>query len=277
MGKITIAGHLLASRYRLESKIGQGGAAAVFRAHDPLMDRVVAVKLFPPDVIGGQAAAEQFTTELKVIGQLEHPNILPIYDCGRDGDTPFIVMRYADKGSLADELANGVPALARTVDVIDQAARGLNYAHQRKMIHRDLKPQNILVEASGDVYLGDFSLAILYPSTPAVADTGLTTGTAYYMSPEQCRGDAVNVRSDVYSLGATLYEMCAGQRPYDGANWADIVVQVLSETPPPLPRDINPDLPDGVQDVILKAMARNPDERFAGALELSAALRECLK
>jgi serine/threonine-protein kinase len=272
-----LPGHTLASRYRIESKIGQGGTAAVFRAFDPQMDRAVAVKLFPTDVIGNRAAVEQFTTELKVIGQLEHPNILPIYDCGRDGDTPFIVMRFADKGSLADELTRGIPAPARTADVIDQAARGLNYAHQRNMIHRDLKPQNILVEASGDVYLADFSLAILDPPAPAAAETGVATGTAYYMSPEQCKGDAVNGRSDVYLLGATLYEMCAGRRPYEGANWADIVVQVLSETPPPLPRDLNPDLPDGVQDVILKAMARNPEERFATALELSAALREYWK
>ncbi len=265
-------GQTFASRYRIDHKIGQGGTAVVYRGYDPLMDRVVAIKAFPPDIVGGEEAARQFATELRVIGQLEHPHILPIYDCGHQGDIPFIVMRYADRGSLASEMEQGRLPLARVVDLADQVARGLHYAHQRGMIHRDIKPQNILVEASGDVYIGDFSLAVLLTSTQAF-DAQTTTGTAYYMSPEQCKGLPVDARSDIYSLGAMLYEMCTGHRPYEGPNWAEVVVKVLSEDPP-LPRAHNPGLPEPTQDVIMKAMARNPDERYATALELAAALRD---
>ncbi|MBM4424208.1 MAG: serine/threonine protein kinase [Chloroflexi bacterium] len=184
-------------------------------------------------------------------------------------------MRFADRGSLADELARGRPPLARAVEVIDQAARGLNYAHQRGMIHRDIKPQNILIEASGDVYIGDFSLAVLLTSSQSF-DAQTTTGTAYYMPPEQAAGQTLDCRADIYAIGATLYEMCAGRRPYDGNNWADIVVKVLQEDPP-LPCDVNPELPPAVQDVILKAMSRNAAERYGSALEFSSALRESLR
>ncbi|MBI3241750.1 MAG: serine/threonine protein kinase [Chloroflexi bacterium] len=267
-------GQTLASRYRIDAQIGKGGTATVYRGYDPAMDRVVAIKVFPDDAVTGEEAARQFATELRVIGQLEHPHILPIYDCGHHGRIPFIVMRYADRGSLAGEMEQGRLPLDRVLDLADQIARGLSYAHQRGMIHRDIKPQNILVEASGDVYIGDFSLAVLLTSSQAF-DAQTTTGTAYYMSPEQCKGALVDVRSDIYSLGAMLYEMCTGHRPHEGPNWAEIVVKVLSEDPP-LPRTYNPDLLEHTQDVILKAMARNPEERFATALELSAALRDSL-
>lgn len=272
---MSLVGQTLASRYRLDAQIGRGGTAFVYRGHDPLMDRAVAIKVFPSDLIGDEEAARQFATELRVIGQLEHPNILPIYDCGHHGRVPFIVMRFADRGSLADELGRGRPPLPRAAEVIDQAARGLNYAHQKGMIHRDIKPQNILVEASGDVYLGDFSLAVLLTASQSY-DAQTTTGTAYYMPPEQAAGQTLDYRADIYAIGATLYEMGTGRRPYEGNNWADVVVKVLSEDPP-LPCDVNPDLPPAVQDVILKAMARAPAERYATALEFAAALREALR
>ncbi len=268
-------GQSLVSRYRIDAGIGHGGTAIVYRSHDPLMDRTVAIKVFPSNLIGDEEAARQFATELKVIGQLEHPNILPIYDCGHHGKIPFIVMRFADRGSLAEELAQGRPPLARTVDVIDQAVRGLNYAHQRGMIHRDIKPQNILIEASGDVYISDFSLAVLLTSSQSF-DPQTTTGTAYYMPPEQAAGQTLDYRADIYAIGATLYEMCTGRRPYEGSNWADIVVKVLSEDPP-LPCEVNPNLPHAVEDVILRAMARTPAERYSTALELSTALREAAR
>lgn len=268
-------GQSLVSRYRIDAGIGRGGSAIVYRGHDPFMDRTVAIKVFPSNLIGDEEAARQFATELKVIGQLEHPNILPIYDCGHHGKVPFIVMRFADRGSLAEELAQGRPPLARTVDVIEQAVRGLNYAHQRGMIHRDIKPQNILIEASGDVYLSDFSLAVLLTSSQSF-DPQTTTGTAYYMPPEQAAGQALDYRADIYAIGATLYEMCTGRRPYEGSNWADIVVKVLSEDPP-LPCEVNPNLPHAVEDVILRAMARTPAERYSTALELSTALREAAR
>ncbi len=270
-----LVGQTFASRYRIDDKIGQGGTAVVYRGYDPLMDRAVAIKVFPSDLVGSEEAARQFATELRVIGQLEHPHILPIYDCGHHGNIPFIVMRYADRGSLAGEMEQGRLSLSRVVDLADQIARGLHYAHQRGMLHRDIKPQNILVEASGDVYIGDFSLAVLLTSAQ-VFDAQTTTGTAYYMSPEQCQGLPVDVRSDVYSLGAMLYEMCTGHRPHEGPNWAEVVVKVLSEAPQ-LPRTLNPDLPEPAQDVILKAIARNPEERYATAIELSNALRDSVQ
>lgn len=263
---------LLANRYRLDKEIGRGGTATVYRGYDPLMERVVAIKTFPPDILGDAIAKEQFTTEVRVIGQLEHPHILPIYDCGHEGDTPFIVMRFADNGSLGNELSKGMPTLERTAEVIDQVSRGLNYAHTRNMAHRDIKPQNILVEASGDLYIGDFSLAILISAKQESESQQTTTGTAYYMSPEQCKGDPVDARSDIYSLGAMLYEMTTGKRPYEGANWAEIVVKVLQEDPP-LPRTLNPTIPEEVQDAILKSMAREPAERFVSARDLAKAIQ----
>ena len=266
--------HLL-NRYRLEKEIGRGGTATVYRGYDPLMERAVAIKTFPPHILGSETAKEQFTTEVRVIGQLEHPHILPIYDCGHEGDTPFIIMRFADNGTLANELAKGLPTLERTIEVIDQVSRGLNYAHQRDMAHRDIKPQNVLVEASGDLYIGDFSLAILINAKQESDSQQTTTGTAYYMSPEQCKGLPVDARSDIYSLGAMLYEMTTGKRPYEGANWAEIVVKSLQEDPP-LPRSLNPNIPSEVQDVILKAMQREPNERFVSAREMAKALGDSI-
>jgi serine/threonine-protein kinase len=266
--------HLL-NRYRLEKVIGRGGTATVYRGFDPLMERIVAIKTFPPHILGTETTKEQFTTEVRVIGQLEHPHILPIYDCGHEGDTPFIVMRFADNGSLGNELSKGLPTLDRVAEVFDQVARGLDYAHQRGMVHRDIKPQNVLVEASGDLYIGDFSLAILMSAKQESESQQTTTGTAYYMSPEQCRGLPVDARSDIYSLGAMLYEMTTGKRPYEGANWAEIVVKVLQDDPP-LPRSLNPHIPDGVQDVILKAMERESRERFTSAREMARALNDSI-
>lgn len=268
-------GQLLAGRYMLEQQFGKGGAGTVYRSHDTRMDRAVAVKVFSPEALGDDVAAEQFATELRVFGQLEHPHILPIYDCGHDQNMPFLVMRFADQGSLADELAKGLPPLSRTAEVIEQVAKGMNYAHSQNMIHRDIKPQNVLVEATGDVYLADFSLAVLLSSSRLVQASGLTTGTAYYMSPEQCRGDALDIRADIYSLGAMLFEMCTGQRPYEGENWADIVVKII-DAEPPLPRHLNSDIPEAVQDVILTAMARQPHERYESALAMAFALHRCL-
>lgn len=267
-------GDVLNGRYEIEANLGHGGAAEVFRARDPLMQREVAVKAFSRTLLDSTSTAMQYATELAMLGALEHPHILPIYDTGVAGKIPYIVMRYADRGTLHDELAQGRPLLKRVSFVINQIARALEYAHRHDMIHRDVKPHNILIEESGDAYLGDFSLAILVAHQHG--DTlKLTSGTAHYMSPEQAAGEQLTPATDVYSLAATLYEMLTLHHPYEGKNWAAITMKVLTEPPEPL-LTYRADLGGDIADVLAKGLARNPQDRYASPLHFIEAYETTL-
>ncbi len=267
---IDLTGQTL-GQYQILEQIGEGGMATVYKAYQPSLDRYVAIKILPPYFMHEPGFAERFEREAKAIAQLVHPNILPIYDFGREGDLSYIVMRYVDAGTLKNRMAQPLP-LSEIVRVIDDLASALDYAHQQGVIHRDVKPGNVLIDERGWVLLSDFGLAKMVEGSVALTGSGVGVGTPAYMSPEQGQGIKVDHRADVYSLGVMLYEMVVGQVPYDAETPFAIVLKHIAD-PLPLPRRVNPNVPEGVERVILKAMAKNPDDRFDSAGDLASALR----
>jgi len=267
--------------YTIQERIGIGGMATVYRAHQASVNRSVAFKIIRLDPNAGETSefARRFEQEAKVIAALENLHILPIYDYGIfNNELAYIAMRLLRGGSLSQQLSDGALDLDRTCDVFTQIARGLSYAHQHDVIHRDLKPSNILMDNDGNAYLTDFGLAKSLVDSQDLTKTGTIVGTPVYTSPEQLRGEgALGTRSDLYSMGVILYHMLVGRPPFDSSesNMISIIYKHLEELPKP-PREINPTIPIEVEAVIMKALKKNPAERFATADEMSIALNNAL-
>src|SRR5262245_43275167 len=214
-------------RYKIKAELGRGGMATVYRAHDPISNREVAVKVLPREMLHNLITRSRFKRELKLIASLEHPAIVPVYDVGEDDSQPFFVMRYMSGGSLTEMIEKDTFSLRDAAVIIERLAAALDHAHSRKIIHRDIKPDNVLFDGSGHPYLSDFGVAKLTES--AVSATGEEViGTPAYISPEQARGESVDSRADVYGLGAILYEMFAGERPYNGDTVIGIALQHIN-------------------------------------------------
>lgn len=250
----------------IEECIGRGGMALVYRARQLSVRRDVAIKIVS---LTGSASDDdpfrrRFAQEAKIIASLEHIHILPIYDYGLvDEELAFIAMRLLRGGTLSDKLSSGPLALDHAVELFTQVARGLAYAHSKGVIHRDLKPGNILLDDGGNAFLTDFGLAKLLEDPVDLTRSGQIVGTPVYMSPEQLRGEVLDVRSDIYSLGSILYAMLVGRPPIDPSrfNMVSVIYHQL-ETEPPSPRKLNPEVPEAVDAVIMKALAKEPDARF---------------
>jgi tRNA A-37 threonylcarbamoyl transferase component Bud32 len=257
-------------RYKIKSELGRGGMATVYRAHDPSFNREVAVKLLPREMMHNLLTRSRFKRELKLIASLEHPAIVPVYDVGEDDNQPFFVMRYMSGGSLTDMIKKGRLSLQDAALIIERLAAALDHAHARKIIHRDIKPDNVLFDGSHNPYLSDFGVAKFTES--AVSATGdEIIGTPAYISPEQARGEQVDHRADIYGLGAILYEMLTGERPYDGGTVIGIALQHVND---PIPNILKsrPDLPPEVDEIIKTALAKDKNRRYAKALDLARAL-----
>ncbi len=267
--------------YTVQERIGIGGMATVYRAHQPSVNRSVALKLIRLDPNAGETPefARRFEQEAKVIASLEHIHILPIYDYGViNNELAYLAMRLLRGGSLSSMMAEGPLNIERACDIFTQIARGLHYAHTRGVIHRDLKPSNILLDEAGNAYLTDFGLAKMLEDSQHLTKTGTIVGTPSYMSPEQLRGDVtVGPRSDIYSMGVILYHMLVGRPPFDSTetNMISVIYQHLEKNPTP-PRELNSDISPEVEAVILKALAKNPDERFDTVDEMAHALNFAL-
>jgi serine/threonine protein kinase/DNA-binding LacI/PurR family transcriptional regulator len=267
--------------FTVQERIGRGGMATVYSAFQPSVNRSVALKIILLDSNQGEKDEfrQRFAQEAKVIASLEHIHILPIYDYGiYDGEIAFLAMRLLRGGSLADLLNEGKPLdLERTAEIFTQIARGLAYAHSKGIIHRDLKPSNILMDDAGNAYLTDFGLAKLIEDSIELTRTGHIVGTPVYMSPEQLRGETLDPRSDIYSLGVILYHMLVGKPPFDASdtNMVSVIYQHLEKMPVP-PREHNPDLPEQVEMVALKALQKNPADRYNTADEMANALNIAL-
>jgi|GEM_PF-1867380 len=261
-------------QYRILEQIGKGGMATVYKAYQPSLDRYVAVKVLPSYFAHEEGFAERFTREAKAIAKLTHPHILPIHDFGQEGGLSYIVAQYVEAGTLKDML--GQPMAPRqAAEIVGQIAEALDYAHARGIIHRDVKPSNVLMDRGRWVLLTDFGLAKMVEASQALTASGVGVGTPAYMSPEQGQGMKVDARSDVYSLGIVLYEMLTGRVPFEAETPMAVVIKHISH-PLPLPRQINPDIPAEVERVILKALAKKPEDRFANTGEMAAALREAV-
>ena len=258
--------------YEILSQVGQGGMATVFLARQRSMNRNVALKFLPYVFMNDEAYLQRFEREVRIVAQLEHRNIVPVYDFGEFEDQPYIAMRYMPAGSVEELLAAGRIPLPRVLSIVEQVASALDYAHQNGILHRDLKPSNILLDDGGGVFITDFGIARILGEGGSNITTQGVVGTPSYMSPEQARGEPLNGRSDVYSLGVMLFELITGSRPFDSDTPYSIAVMHVT-MPPPSPRDVEPSVTSAVEAVILRALHKQPDKRYATASELAQALR----
>ena len=246
--------------------------ATVYRALDPSSNREVAIKVLPPEMLHNLVTRARFKRELKLIASLEHPAIVPVYDVGEDNDQPFFVMRYMSGGSLAAMIKRERFSLSDAAVIIERLASALDHAHSKGIIHRDIKPDNVLFDAGNNPYLSDFGVAKF--AETAVSATGREVmGTPAYISPEQARGENVDHRADIYGLGAILYEMLSGERPYPGETVIGVAVQHLNDPIPDILK-VRPDLPVEVDAIIKTAMAKDKQKRYNTALELALALNK---
>jgi tRNA A-37 threonylcarbamoyl transferase component Bud32 len=272
MGATTLTGHVLAGRYRLVEVIGQGGMAVVYRAWDELLAREVAVKVLRPAFATDEAFVERFRREARNAAALLHPNIVTIHDTGVDEDAgEFIVMSFVDGPDLQKILARyRVLPVGFVVRLGIETARALQFAHDHGIVHRDIKPGNILIDVDGGARVADFGIARAAADTSATA-SGTILASAPYASPEQVAGEPVSPRSDIYSLGIVLYEALGGARPFDAPSQAAVALERLRVPPPPL-RDLRPELPDNLQAIVMRALERDPQARQPSAAELAGEL-----
>ena len=259
-------------RYRLRRRIARGGMAEVYLAHDQLLDRPVALKVLFPELSVDRNFVERFRREAQAAADLNHPNIVSIYDWGEEDGNYFIVMELVDGRPLSTLLKAENTLLAdRAADIGAAVAAALAFAHKNGVVHRDVKPGNVLIDSAGNIKVADFGIARAADAQDNLTQTGAVMGTATYFSPEQAQGWGVDARSDIYSLGIVLYEMVCGKAPFVADNPVAVATKHVSEAPKP-PRDINPNLPAAFEAIILSCLAKDPDDRYASAEDLRADL-----
>ncbi|HEY44209.1 MAG TPA: SUMF1/EgtB/PvdO family nonheme iron enzyme [Anaerolineae bacterium] len=260
-------------RYELISELGRGGMATVYRARDPFFDRDVAIKLLPREFLHDPTFKARFEREAKTIAALEHSAIVPVHDFGEEEGQPFLVMRYMSGGSLVNRLEQRPLTFEEISTIVSRIATALDEAHKKGMIHRDLKPGNILFDAHEDAFLSDFGIVKLTQETATFTGSAII-GTPAYMNPEQARGDpALDPRSDVYALGVILFEMLSGKPPYEADTPMGLAVKHITE-PVPSILEVKPDLPPNFELMIKRALAKEPEDRYASAGELAKEFTE---
>ena len=258
--------------YQVIEPLGEGGMATVYKGYQPGVDRYVALKILPKRLAEDPKFIGRFEQEAKIVAQLQHPHILPVFDYGESGGYTYIVMPYIQGGTLADLLHGNQIPLTQTRTIISQVADALDYAHGKGLLHRDIKPSNVLIDESGNCLLADFGIAKIFSSTSRFTSTGGTIGTPDYMSPEQGQGHRLDIRSDIYSLGVILYEMATGRVPFKAETPLATVMKHIHD-PLPAPRSFNSALPESIELVILRALAKEPANRFPTAGDLANSLR----
>ncbi|MFL5629270.1 MAG: protein kinase domain-containing protein [Ktedonobacteraceae bacterium] len=267
---------VMLGNYRILAPLGQGGMARVYKAHQENLDREVAIKVLPPWFAADRNFVDRFNLEARLVARLSHPNIVTVHDANECQGSLYIVMQLVDGGTLRQRM-DQLQAMGNTLDVAEarrifsQLANALSYAHDNGIIHRDVKPVNVLMDRSGRPILSDFGIAKVLAGTKALTRQGAGVGTPEYMSPEQCQGGPVDGRADIYALGVMLFEALTGRLPFLGDNYPALAHSHIYE-PPPHPLAINPALDPAVAQIIITAMMKNPQQRYQRASEMGKAL-----
>lgn len=267
--------------YKILAPLGQGGMARVYKARQENLDREVAIKVLPPWFAADGNFVERFNQEAKLVAGLSHPNIVTVHDASEYNHNLYIVMQFVDGGTLKQRL-DQLQAVGKTMDIVEasrifsQLASALSYAHDRGIIHRDVKPVNVLMDRLGRPILSDFGIAKALAGTKALTRQGAGVGTPEYMSPEQCQGGPVDRRADIYALGVMLFEALTGRLPFLGDNYPALAHSHIYEMPP-YPSLINPYIDPAVAQVIQKALMKNPAQRYQQANDMAQALEGAMK
>jgi len=260
-------------RYEIKAELGRGGMATVYHGYDPRFEREVAVKVLPSELLHSDPQFKlRFEREAKIIAQLEHPSIVPVYDVGDEEGQPYFVMRYMNGLSLSEKIKAKVMSIEEAAKILGQIAPGLDEAHNKGIVHRDLKPSNILFDSKGTPYISDFGIAKLSQAQASNVTGSGIIGTPAYMAPEQASGETVDGRSDIYALGIILFEMLTGKQPYEADTPMGVAIKHITD---PVPQILiaNPNLPPEADVIIQTAMAKSKDDRFATAVDMVDALR----
>ena len=260
--------------YRIVEQLGQGGMATVYKAYHASLDRYVALKALHPAFNEDKSFASRFQREARVVAKLEHPNIVPVYDYAEHENRPYLVMKYIEGDTLKARLNQGPLSSEEINQIVDSVGSALAYAHKQGVLHRDIKPSNVLVATDGQMYLADFGLARIAQSGESTLSSDMIMGTPQYISPEQAMGKKdLDARTDLYSFGVMLYEMVVGQVPFN----ADTPFSVIHDhiyTPLPLPHKVNPSVPESVERVLLKALAKEREDRYEDVATLVQAFKD---
>lgn len=270
----SLAGRTLGGKYRIVRLLGQGGMATVYLGYQETLERQVAIKVLPPHPGLNAMFVERFQLEAKTVARLQHPHILPLYDHGVEDDILYLVTPYIDGGALDEVMRDGRVDTAYTERLLRQLAGALDYAHRQGVIHRDIKPGNILLDGEGNALLADFGIAKIAGDTGNLTGTGVV-GTPAYMSPEQCQGMALDARADIYSLGVVVYEMLTGIQPYQAETPINVMMKHVTEPPPDI-LAVAPHLPEGLRPVMLRVLAKDPADRYQTTAEFAADLSAVL-
>jgi eukaryotic-like serine/threonine-protein kinase len=271
-----MVGEVLADRYELEELVGTGGMSSVFRAHDRLLDRKVALKILHQQYSGDDDYVERFKREARSVAALSHPNVVTVIDRGEHEDRQFIVFEYVEGENLKRLIERRGPApVPNALELAIQIARGLAFAHQQGLIHRDVKPQNVLLNGDGRAKVTDFGIARSLNVQRGMTQTGTVLGTSDYIAPEQAQGQRVDEHTDVYSLGVVVYELLTGEVPFPGENFVAVAMRHINEEPPSV-REKRPDVPVRVDEAVRRAMAKRPEDRFPSMDAFCAELEACL-
>jgi serine/threonine protein kinase len=264
-------------RYQIIKEIGRGSMGVVYQAHDPNLDLTVALKVLRQDRVVSEAFVKRFLSEAKALGRLDHPNIIRVYNVDKDNGNIYIAMEYIDGESLNEIMQQKKLTPEEIIELGTTVADALDYAHQKGIVHRDIKPSNILIRSDGRVKITDFGIAhVEDPSASIQTQAGEILGTPAYMSPEQVLSKPVDGRSDIFSLGIVLYELVAGKRPFEGESLAAIFNAITQIETPPV-KNINPDIPEKLSQIIFRCLQKSPEERFDTARAMAEALKDCLR
>ena len=268
-------GQKINDRYEIIKSIGEGGMANVYLAHDVILDRDVAIKVLRGDLSGDEKFVRRFQREALAASSLSHPNIVEMYDVGEDNGTYFIVMEYIEGQTLKQLIKKrGALTLSECIDIMLQLTDGVDHAHASYIIHRDLKPQNIMIQTNGEIKITDFGIAMALNNTQ-LTQTNSVMGSVHYLPPEQASGKGATVKSDIYSMGILFFELLTGNLPFKGDNAVEIAFKQIKDDIPSI-REMNPSIPQAVENIVLRATAKNPKNRYNSAREMHDDLVTCL-